>query len=118
MSEHLHAALYTGKIAGKPVKRMLVDTGASRTIVNSQWIPTAAISDTTLTFSPFNAWRTISVNGEDVTLELAVQNDLKYDALLGLDIPFLWNLGDHLRRPCPQKTGRNRARSQEAGCGK
>ena len=33
---------------------------------------------------------------KEVDLEVAVQDDLKYDALLGLDIPFLWNLGDHL----------------------
>ena len=49
--EHPRAAVYGGKIAGNPVKKMLVDTGA---IVNSQWVPPAAKTGVTLPFSPFS----------------------------------------------------------------
>lgn len=31
-------------------------------------------------------------------LEVAVQDDLQYDTLLGLDVPFIWKLGDRLSR--------------------
>ena len=103
--EHPRAAVYGGKIADNPVKKMLVDTGASRTIVNSQWVLPAARTGVTLPFSPFSgepcdlhlARVPIAVTDKEIDLEVAVQDDLKYDALLGLDIPFLWNLGDHLR---------------------
>ena len=101
--EHPRAAVYGGKIAGNPVKKMLVDTGASRTIVNSQWVPPAARTGVTLPFSPFSGeprdlhLARVAVTDKEVDLEVKVQDDLKYDALLGLNIPFLWNLGDHLR---------------------
>ena len=103
--EHPRAAAYGGKIAGNPVKKMLVDTGASRTIVNSQWVLPAARTGVTLPFSLFSsepcdlhlARVPIAVTDKEVDLEVAVQDDLKYDALLGLNISFLWNLGDHLR---------------------
>lgn len=126
VSEHPRAALYAGRIAGRQVERMLVDTGASRTIVNSRWVPKSSMKDTKCTFSAFcGAPRelylaniTISVNGDEVDLEVAVQDDLRYDALSGLDIPFLWNLGDHLRHKEEALAVQTRAQigAKQTGC--
>ena len=32
-------------------------------------------------------------------LEVAISDNLRYDALLGRDVPFLWNLGSNLQVP-------------------
>ena len=38
----------------------------------------------------------IDVQGWHAEREVAVAEMLRYDALLGWDLPFLWNLGKHL----------------------
>ena len=35
----------------------------------------------------------------ELELEFAVSYNIRYDALLGRDVPFLWNLGSHLQVP-------------------
>ena len=40
---------------------------------------------------------TLEINGQKLELEVAVSDNLWYDALLGRDVPFLWNLGSHLQ---------------------
>ena len=105
MSEKIKPLLCEGRIEGRVVNEMLVDTGAVRTIVNSRWVPGSARLKKYIRFVPFSGPPrdlplvdvTVDVGGQQVKLEVGVQEDLQYDALLGRDIPFLWNLGDHLR---------------------
>ena len=40
---------------------------------------------------------TLEIDGQKLELEVAVTNNLRYDALLGRDVSFLWNLGSHLQ---------------------
>ena len=104
VSEKIKPLLCEGHIEGRVVNEMLVDTGAVRTIVNSRWVPGSARLKKYIRFVPFSgpprdlplADVTVDVGGQQVKLEVGVQEDLQYDALLGRDIPFLWNLGDHL----------------------
>ena len=42
---------------------------------------------------------TLEIDGQKLELEVAVSDNLRYDALLGRDVPFLWNLGSHLQVP-------------------
>ena len=42
---------------------------------------------------------TLEIDGRKLELEVAVSDNLLYDALLGRDVPFLWNLGSHLHLP-------------------
>ena len=42
---------------------------------------------------------TLEIDGQKLELEVAVSDNLRYDALLGRDVPFLWNLGNHLQVP-------------------
>ena len=45
------------------------------------------------------AVETLEIDGQKLELEVAVSDNLRYDALLGRDVPFLWNLGSHLQVP-------------------
>ena len=40
---------------------------------------------------------TLEIDGQKLEREVAVSDNLRYDALLGRDVPFLWNLGSHLQ---------------------
>ena len=42
---------------------------------------------------------TLEIDGQKLELEIAVSDNLKYDALLDRNVPFLWNLGSHLQVP-------------------
>lgn len=88
--DHPRAVLCSGAIGHQQVVRMLVDTGAARTIVNRRWIPANAISKSTRRFVTFHgapidlhlAKATISVGGRKVELDVAVKERLQYDAIL------------------------------------
>ena len=45
------AAVIRGKIAGNDVHHILVDTGASKTVIKKQWVPDAAMTGKHLHFS-------------------------------------------------------------------
>ena len=42
---------------------------------------------------------TLEIDGQKLELEVAISDNLRYNALLGRDVPFLWNLGNHLQVP-------------------
>ena len=89
------AEVLSGRVEEETVTRMLVDTGASRTIVHSKWVPAAALTKMNVEFQPFHgppctlplAGVTIEVAGHNLDLDIAVQDDLLYDAILGRDVP-------------------------------
>ena len=101
------AAVIRGKIAGNDVHHILVDTGASKTVIRKQWVPNAAMTGKRLRFAALSgplqvlplAVVTLEIDGQKLELEVAVSDNLRYDALLGRDVPFLWNLGSHLQVP-------------------
>ena len=88
VSEKIKPLLCEGRIEGRVVTEMLVDTGAVRTIVNSRWVPGSARLKKYVPFSgppkdlPL-ADVTVDVGGQQVKLEVEVQEDLQYDTLLG-----------------------------------
>lgn len=91
-----------GRIGDHDVHNMLVDPGASMTIVNSKWIPPSTLKNKFLTFTGGSlslplADTTLTAHGDTVQLEVRVQDDLMYDALLGLDMPFNQKIGDTFR---------------------
>ena len=101
------AVVIRDKIAGNDVHRILVNTGASKTVIRKQWVPDAAMTGKRLRFAALSeplqvlplAVVTLEIDGRKLELEVAVSDNLRYDALLGRDVPFLWNLGSHLQVP-------------------
>ena len=101
------AAVIRGKIAGNNLHHILVNTGASKTVIRKQWVPNAAMTGKCLRFAAFSeplqvlplAVVTLEIDGQKLELEVAVSDNLRYDALLGRDVLFLWNLGSHLQVP-------------------
>lgn len=89
----------SGVIAGQRVWNMLLDSGAYRTIVHSWRVLETAIGRKTMTFKPFtrqprhlrSANLTLALDNNTLDLEVAVKDDLEYDVLLEVDVPFLWS---------------------------
>ena len=96
--------LVSGRVNGKSVKRVLLDTGAERTLVDSSLIQEKDKTGEIIWVRTFNGIISalslakvriqIGENGDDLTV--AVQEILRYDALLGTDFPELWGVGRHL----------------------
>ena len=96
--------LVSGTVNGKSVNRVLLDTGAERTLVDSSLIQEKDKTGEIIRVRAFNG--TISAlslakvriqigeYGDDLTV--AVQENLGYDALLGTDFPELWGVGRRL----------------------
>ena len=101
------AAVIRCKIAGNDVHHILVDTGAIKTVIRKEWVPDAAMTGKRLCFAALSgplqvlplAVVTLEIDGRKLELEVAVSDNLRYDALLSRDDPFLWNLGSHLHVP-------------------
>ena len=84
-----------GRIAGKVVSGLLVDTGATRTLVREDLIPAGAYTGESVTL---DSWRgsqlskhkvaevDIEVDGVSVLAKVAVVAQLEYPALLGSDL--------------------------------
>ena len=84
-----------GRIAGKIVSGLLVDTGANRTLVREDFVPTDAYTGESVTL---DSWRgsqlskhkvaeiNIEVDGVNVLAKVAVVAQLEYPALLGNDL--------------------------------
>ena len=97
--------IYQGMIQGKKALRMRPDSGADRTIVHRRMVPTSALKGKSGFFKSFSGQNsqldlaevTIAVAGKQYTVEVAVVDNLQYDALLGMDIPDLF-------KPLQQKT--------------
>ena len=91
-AESINAAneiIYQGTIDGKKALRMRPESGADRSIVHHRMIPTSALSGKKGFFKSFNvqldlAKVTIENAGEQCTVEVAVPDNLQYDALLGM----------------------------------
>ena len=94
----VHEIIYQGTIEGKKALRMRPDSGADRTIVHRRMIPTSALSGKKGFFKSFSGHHseldladvTIEVAGEQYAVEVAVTDNLQYDALLGMDMPDLF----------------------------
>ena len=96
--------LVSGTVNGKSVNRVLLATGAERTLVDSSLIQEKDKTGEIIRVRAFNG--TISAlslakvriqigeYGDDLTV--AVQENLGYDALLGTDFPELWGVGRRL----------------------
>ena len=87
-----------GTVDEQLVPRVLLDTGAQQTIVNSQWVtPNKLLAETVHTEDHAHgvhefqlAEVEIQVCGWSAVIKAAVQLDLSYDVLLGLDFPYTW----------------------------
>ena len=78
------AAVIRGKIAGNDIHRILVDTGASKTVIRKQWVPNAAMTGKRLRFAALSgplqvlplAVVTLEIDGQKLELEVAVSDNL------------------------------------------
>ena len=90
--------IYQGTIQGKQALRMRPDSGADRTIVHRRMVPTATLKGRKGFFKSFSGQDShldladvvIEIARRQYTLEVAVMDNLQYDALLGMDIPELF----------------------------
>ena len=84
------AAVIRGKRAGNDVRLILVDTRTRKTVIRKQWVPNAAMTGKCLCFVVMSrplelipkAVVTFEIDGQKPELEVAVSDNLWYDALL------------------------------------
>ena len=98
-----HKETVEGTIGGTPCNGILLDTGASRTVVNDKLVQPEWYTGKTWTTRGFDgpvrryplAKIVVKVNGFEQEMEVMVAG-MDYDALLGKDVPGLWVLGKRL----------------------
>ncbi len=92
-----------GMIGGTPCNRILLDTGASRTVVNDKLVQPEWYTSKTWRVRAFDdpvkryplAKVMVKVDGFEQEMEVMVAG-MDYDALLGKEVPGLWALGKGL----------------------
>ena len=78
-------AVIRGMISGNNVHHILVDSGASKTVIRNQWVPYAAMTDKHLHFAALSgplqvlplAVVTLEIDGQKVELEVAISDKLR-----------------------------------------
>ena len=102
----IYQFLCQGKINGIISKRILLDTGSSKTLVHPRFIAEGMnLGKSTILWSsnrqrssyPF-AKVTIELDGEFYEGEVAVAVDLPEEVLLGVDVPLMKHIARHLRK--------------------
>lgn len=114
--------LQEGLIEDQYVRRMAVDTGASVSIVHRKWVPQEAIRKDRVRIASFaghkvcllTAELSITVYKETVRMWVAIHDSLDYDAIVGIDVPAVWENARLLRHPSKvmMVTTRGRAKQQ------
>ena len=91
-------------INGKQCQNVLLDHGASRTVLHKSLVSDAdylqemsyIVSTNSAITVHLRARAKIEVGWRSEELEIAVQNNLMFDALIGADYPDIWELGKQL----------------------
>ena len=93
-----------GTIGGQKYKNILLDTGATRIVMSRNLISPSSYTGRRKLARGFSgdkqflliARTKVQVNGTEHNLEVLVADGLSHDALLGRDVPELWEIGKHL----------------------
>ena len=90
-----------GHIGETPISRILIDTGADRTIVRSNLVPEEARTGESVSLECLShdvlllplAIAEVEVAGRTAELKVALTNDLAYNVVLGTNFPYIWDVG-------------------------
>ena len=94
----------SGTISGLQCHNILLDTGAAQTVVNQDLVKEDQYTGKTRYAEAFNGTRgefpiasvEVELDGISQNLDVLVMKNLKHDALLGRDMPGLWQVGKRL----------------------
>ena len=97
-------ATVCGSIGGHSFKNILLDTGATQTVIKRELVDPHYFTGEHKVARSFNgnqqsfplAKTSVRVDGAEHDLDVLVADELCYDALLGRDVPELWEIGKRL----------------------
>lgn len=91
---------YPGQINGRRIRRMVVDSACTHTQIHGKWIRPDDILPQTVTITGTHGTKlsyptvtvTLQMDGRKIRQTVVVNSSIGFDAVLGLDLPFFWEL--------------------------
>ena len=82
-----------GKVDGQKVSTVYLDPGSSKTFVKADWVCDSRLTRKNVQVSTVMVRVEVEVAGYQTEIVVRVHEGLKYDVLLGRDLPYLWEVG-------------------------